>query len=135
MAGGVSRPFPPPTLSVITIDDAMSVACKGGVGGFIARHRIEETAADTSRLLMLAGNKESDFIMRAAGLSGYGDGCGYGDGYGYGYGDGDGYGYGYGYGDGNGYGYGDGDGYGGGDGYGYGDGYGDSGGLRWLVAA
>ena len=112
----MSRPFPPPTLSAITADDARSVACENGVAEFIRQHRITETAVDTGLLLELAENKEqSIYIKMAAGLSGYGDGEGYG------YGNSEGDGYGYGYGNGNGYG----DSYGKGNGYGnrYGNGY------------
>ena len=99
---GIARPFPPPALSAITVDDARSVACKSGVAEFISRHRIASTAVDTGLLLELAENKEqSIYIKMAAGLSGYGYGDG--DGYGNGYGDGNGEGYGYGYGDGYGY--------------------------------
>ena len=100
---GIARPFPPPALSAITVDDARSVACENGVAEFIRQHRITETAVDTVLLLELAENKEqSIYIKMAAGLSGYGygDGYGYGNGYGDGdgYGDGSGNGYGYGYG-------------------------------------
>ena len=122
---GIARPFPPPALSAITVDDARSVACKSGVAEFISRNRIASTAVDTGLLLELAENKEqSIYIKMAAGLYGYGDGYGngYSDGNGNGYGDGDGYGYSDG--DGNGYGYGYGDGSGNGYGYGYGDGSG-----------
>ena len=113
---GIARPFPPPALSAITVDDARSVACENGVAEFISRNRIASTAVDTGLLLELAENKEqSIYIKMAAGLSGYGDGEGYGNGDG----DGDGYGYGdgNGYGNGNGYGYGFGNGDGDGDGY------------------
>ena len=82
---GIARPFPPPALSAITVDDARSVACKSGVAAFISRHRIASTAVDTELLLELAENKEqSIYIKMAAGLSGYGygDGDGYGNGYG-----------------------------------------------------
>ncbi len=126
---GIARPFPPPALSAITVDDARSVACKSGVAEFISRNRIASTAVDTGLLLGLAENKEqSIYIKMAAGLYGYGYGNGYSDGDGNGYSDGDGYGYsdgdGNGYGDGDGYGYSDSDGNGNGYGYGYGDGYG-----------
>ena len=83
----VIRPFPPPTLSAITVDDARAVACESGVDGFIRRHRISGTAVPVATLLQLASNDDqADYIKRAAGLVGYG--YGYGDGYGYGYGDG-----------------------------------------------
>ena len=114
MAGGV-RPFPPPLLKEVTTDDVMAVACKAGVTRFVEMKRITATAMPVEMLLAMADDDEAGYILRAAGMVGYGDGDGdgYGYGYGYGYGDGDG--------DGDGDGYGDGDGDGDGYGYGYGD--------------
>ena len=88
VAGQTLRPFPPPVLNVLTVDDVMAVACKEGVDDFIRTHGITTAVVPVSDLLGIANKGERDYILMAAGLAGSGQGMGYGNGYGEGYGDG-----------------------------------------------